>query len=49
MGGIEQHLPVGAVVDEKGLFPIAAAEVPPQQRENTVFWFDLRAEDTAEF
>ena len=41
---IEQRLAVRAVVEEKRLVVIALAEVAAQDREHTVFRFDLRAE-----
>ena len=36
---------MGAVVDEEVLILVAGAEMAPQQREYTVFRFDLRGQD----
>ena len=43
--GVQQQLPVGAVVQEEGLPGHAAAEVVGQQREHPVLWLDLAAQD----
>jgi len=40
---------VRAVIDEKFFILIAGAEVAPQDREHTVFGFDLAAQDSAQF
>jgi len=47
-GGVEQRLPVGAVVDEELLVLIAAAEVVPQDRQHPVSGLDLAAQHAAQ-
>ena len=42
--GVEQRLPVGAVVEEEPLVPVAGAEVLPQQGKDPVFRLDLAAQ-----
>ena len=41
--GVQQNLPVGAVVNEKGLVGVAAAKMTAQQGQDLVFRFDLAA------
>ena len=43
--GVEQQILVAAVIDEKGLIGIAAAEVVAKKRENLVFRFDFRPQN----
>jgi len=46
---VEKSLLMGAVIDEKSLFPIAGAKVTAQEGENPVFRLDLTAQHTSHF